>query len=134
MNLAVAMRSKRGVADAGERPQVKAAPPGIVVGRRIVCAALVMVLGALASAAAEDEQAEASASSAPASISRQDAANIVRQAFGGRIVAAVAAQRVIEGERRPGFRVRVDVRGRVKSVFVDSSGRIHEDEPRKGPD
>lgn len=132
MNLAVAMRNKRGVA-AGERPQVRAAPPGIVVGRRVVCA-LALVLGALASVAAEDEQMEAPASSEPASISRQDAANIVRQAFGGRIVAAVAAQRVVEGERRSGFRVRVDVRGRVKSVFVDSGGRIHEDEPRKAPD
>ena len=133
MNLAVAMRNKRGVADAGERPQVRAAPPGIVVGRRVVCA-LALVLGALASIAAEDEQTAASASTEPASISRQDAANIVRQAFGGRIVAAVAAQRVVEGERRSGFRVRVDVRGRVKSVFVDSGGRIHEDEPRKAPD
>ena len=133
MNLAVAMRNKRGVADAGERPQVRAAPPGIVVGRRVVCA-LALVLGALASVAAEDKQTEAPASSEPASISRQDAANIVRQAFGGRIVAAVAAQRVVEGERRSGFRVRVDVRGRVKSVFVDSGGRIHEDEPRKAPD
>ena len=133
MNLAVAMRNKRGVADAGERPQVRAAPPGIVVGRRAVCA-LALVLGALASAAAEDGRTEASASSEPASISRQDAANIVRQAFGGRIVAAVAAQRMVEGERRSGFRVRVDVRGRVKSVFVDSGGRIHEDDPRKAPD
>ncbi len=133
MNLAVAMRNKRGVADAGERPQVRAAPPGIVVGRRVVCA-LALVLGALASVAAEGQQTEAPASSEPASISRQDAANIVRQAFGGRIVAAVAAQRVVEGERRSGFRVRVDVRGRVKSVFVDSGGRIHEDDPRKAPD
>ena len=134
MNLAVAMRNKRGVADAGGCPWAKAAQPGAVAGRRVVCAALVLVLGALASAAAEDGQTEASASSEPASISRQDAANIVRQAFGGRIVAAVAAQRVVEGERRSGFRVRVDVRGRVKSVFVDSGGRIHEDEPRKAPD
>lgn len=127
------MRNKHGGADAGERPRVRAALPGIVVGRRVVCA-LALVFGALASAAAEDGQTEASASSEPASISRQDAANIVRQAFGGRIVAAVAAQRVVEGERRSGFRVRVDVRGRVKSVFVDSGGRIHEDEPRKAPD
>ena len=133
MNLAVAMRNKRGVADAGERPQVRAAPPGIVVGRRVVCT-LALVFGALASAAAEDGRTEAPASSEPASISRQDAANIVRQAFGGRIVAAVAAQRVVEGERRSGFRVRVDVRGRVKSVFVDSGGRIHEAESRKAPD
>ena len=132
MNLAVAMRNKRGVA-AGERPRVRAAPPGIVVGRRVVCA-LALVLGALASVAAEGQQTEAPASSEPASISRQDAANIVRQAFGGRIVAAVAARRVVEGERRSGFRVRVDVRGRVKSVFVDSGGRIHEDDPRKAPD
>ena len=133
MNLALAIRNKHGVADAGERLQVRAAPPGIVVGRRVVCA-LALVFGALASVAAEGQQTEAPASSAPASISRQDAANIVRQAFGGRIVAAVAAQRVVEGERRSGFRVRVDVRGRVKSVFVDSGGRIHEDEPRKAQD
>lgn len=65
-----------------------------------------------------------------AGLSQSDAANIVRQAYGGRIVAVVGATldaRSEGGEPVRGHQVRVDVDGRVKTVFVDASGRIHED-------
>lgn len=65
-----------------------------------------------------------------AGLSPSDAANIVRQAYGGRIVSVVEATldaRSESGERVHGHQVRVDVDGRVKTVFVDASGRIHED-------
>ena len=65
-----------------------------------------------------------------AGLSQRDAANIVRQAYGGRIVAVVEATlngRGEGGEPVHGHQVRVDVDGRVKTVFVDASGRIHED-------
>lgn len=65
-----------------------------------------------------------------AGLSQNDAANIVRQAYGGRIVAVVEATldaRSEGGKPVRGHQVRVDVDGRVKTVFVDASGRIHED-------
>ena len=74
-----------------------------------------------------------------AGLSQSDAANIVRQAYGGRIVAVVEATldaRSEGGEPVHGHQVRVDVDGRVKTVFVDASGRIHEDAkstPRSRP-
>ena len=52
-------------------------------------------------------------------VSVRDAMAIVRQAHGGRVVSAQAVR-----EPRRGYRVRIDVDGRVKSVFVDSRGRI----------
>lgn len=61
-------------------------------------------------------------------ISLKDATEIVRQAYGGRIVSAEAAE-ARPSPNRPkenGFRIRVDVDGRVKTVFVDGRGRIHE--------
>ena len=61
-------------------------------------------------------------------ISLEDATDIVRQAYGGRIVSATAAE-ARPSPNRPresGFRIRVDVDGRVKTVFVDGRGRIHE--------
>lgn len=63
-----------------------------------------------------------------ARISLKDATEIVRQAYGGRIVSADTAQ-ARPSPNRPkesGFRIRVDVDGRVKTVFVDGRGRIHE--------
>ena len=54
----------------------------------------------------------------------------MRQAYGGRIVAFVEATLDAGdegGKPVPGYRIRVDVDGRVKTVFVDASGRIHED-------
>ena len=61
-------------------------------------------------------------------ISLEDATEIVRQAYGGRIVSATPAE-ARPSPNRPkesGFRIRVDVDGRVKTVFVDGRGRIHE--------
>lgn len=90
---------------------------------------LLMLLGsAVVSTATERDESAAPATEAAASISAQDAANIVRQAYGGRIVATTPATRASEGKKQSGFRVRADVKGRVKTVFVDSSGRIREDQ------
>ena len=61
-------------------------------------------------------------------VSLEDATAIVRQAYGGRVVSADAAT-AHPAPGRPkesGHRVRVDVDGRVKTVFVDARGRIHE--------
>ena len=58
-----------------------------------------------------------------AGISLQDAIAIVRQTYGGRIVSAKAHS--ADG-RADGYRVRVDVDGRVKTVHVDLRGRILE--------
>ncbi|MDE0190288.1 MAG: hypothetical protein OXQ90_02925 [Gammaproteobacteria bacterium] len=61
-------------------------------------------------------------------VSLEDATAIVRQAYGGRVVSAAAAT-ARPARSRPkesGHRVRVDVDGRVKTVFVDARGRIHE--------
>ena len=61
-------------------------------------------------------------------VSLDDATAIVRQAYGGRVVSAAAATARPERTRtrESGYRVRVDVDGRVKTVFVDDRGRIHE--------
>lgn len=90
--------------------------------------------------AEEGTDAEAAApveTAAPvAGLSQRDAANIVRQAYGGRIVAVVEATLDDQGEGGRtvrGHRIRVDVDGRVKTVFVDASGRIHEDASRSSP-
>ena len=85
--------------------------------------------------------AQAETAAPVAAISQEDAANIVRQAYGGRIVAVVEATLEAPGDEsgKPlhGHRIRVDVDGRVKTVFVDASGRIHEDAgttPRDKPE
>lgn len=77
------------------------------------------------------EQAARNELSEPAQRSRvsvEDATAIVRQAYGGRVVSAGAATaRPAPGRpKESGYRVRVDVDGRVKTVFVDARGRIHE--------
>lgn len=61
-------------------------------------------------------------------VSLEDATAIVRQAYGGRVVSAAAATARSQRGRskESGYRVRVDVDGRVKTVFVDGRGRIHE--------
>ena len=61
-------------------------------------------------------------------VSLEDATAIVRQAYGGRVVSAAAATARPERARpkESGYRVRVDIDGRVKTVFVDDRGRIHE--------
>lgn len=95
--------------------------------------ALLVFLGVLAAAAvhtaeqnAEGTDREAPASNPRPSISAQDASAIVRQAYGGRVVSATAATRNVGGKTERGFNVRVDVDGRVKTVFVDRRGRILE--------
>ena len=60
-------------------------------------------------------------------VSLKDATAIVRQAYGGRVLSATEAQgRDADGKPERGFRFRVDVEGTVKTVFVDTRGRIHE--------
>lgn len=61
-------------------------------------------------------------------ISLEDATAVVRQAYGGRVLSATATEARPSASRpkEPGYRVRVDVDGRVKTVFVDGRGRIHE--------
>ncbi len=86
-----------------------------------------VVAGAVVAGADEAARASNKLALAPqAGISLQDATAIVRQAYGGRIVSAVADERRLgkRAERR-GYRVRVDVNGRVKTVFVDYRGRIY---------
>jgi hypothetical protein len=57
----------------------------------------------------------------PSGITRDQAANMVQRETGGRVLSATPAER--GGQR--GYEVRVLVDGkRVKSVFVDSEGRI----------
>ena len=71
---------------------------------------------------------EASKPAERSRVSLEDAKAIVRQAYGGRVVSAAAATARPEPARQKetGYRVRVDVDGRVKTVFVDSRGRTHE--------
>lgn len=59
-------------------------------------------------------------------ISQQDAVVIVQQATGGRVISASPGNRRTNAGAEPGYWVRVDVRGRIKTVFVDRRGRIHE--------
>ena len=60
-------------------------------------------------------------------LSLKDATAIVRQAYGGRVLSATRGQRRNErGVTERGYRLRVDIGGTVKSVFVDVRGRIHE--------
>ena len=59
-------------------------------------------------------------------ISMQDAVVIVQQATGGRVVSAAPGNRRTNAGAEPGYWIRVDVRGRIKTVFVDLRGRIHE--------
>ena len=52
-------------------------------------------------------------------VTLEDAMAIVRQAHGGRLVSAKSVRRPA-----PGYRIRIDVDGRVKSLFVDAQGRM----------
>ena len=81
--------------------------------------------GAPAPEAAPNAGKEAPAKSARLSLN--DATAIVLQAYGGRVLSAAAGERRAEdGTTERGYRVRVDVEGTVKTVFVDRRGRIHE--------
>ena len=55
-------------------------------------------------------------------ITLDDAAAIVRQSYGGNVVHRDAAPQPAGNDAR--YRIRVDVDGRVKTVFVDPAGRI----------
>ena len=58
-------------------------------------------------------------------ITLRDAAAIVRQSYGGNVVhSAAAPQPAAEAVESARYRIRVDVNGRVKTVFVDQTGRI----------
>lgn len=67
-----------------------------------------------------------------AAVTLDDAAAIVRQNYGGRIVQRARLGNGAQAHRGARFRIRVDIGGRVKTVFVDAAGRIHERPPRKG--
>ena len=83
--------------------------------------------GAAAEAPQRGESAEPARREAAARVSLKDAAAIVRQAYGGRVLSATEAQRRdADGKSERGYRFRVDVEGTVKTVFVDVRGRIHE--------
>lgn len=94
------------------------------------CAALALPVPA-AAAPAEAERASESGKPVvpdrPARVSLKDATAIVRQAYGGRVLSATVGQRRgADGKAERGYRLRVDVNGTVKTVFVDARGRIHE--------
>ncbi len=83
--------------------------------------------GAEAEAPKRGEPAKPAPRDAAARVSLKDATAIVRQAYGGRVLSATEAQkRGADGKSERGYRFRVDVEGTVKTVFVDSRGRIHE--------
>lgn len=65
-------------------------------------------------------------------VTLDDAAAIVRQSYGGRIVQRARLGNDAQAHRGTRFRIRVDIGGRVKTVFVDAAGRIHERPPRQG--
>ena len=67
-----------------------------------------------------------------AAITLSDAAAIVRQSYGGNVVHGTEApQPADEGAEGARYRIRVDVDGRVKTVFVDPAGRILKPPPRQ---
>ena len=87
-----------------------------------------VLLSLLALAAGAAESPTQPPAGSDAGISASDATAIVRQAYAGRVVSATRGERDVEGVKVEGFWVRVDVEGRIKKVFVDSRGRIHEDD------
>ena len=96
-----------------------------------VVAALALACAAPATAQAREQRPSparpaAAQDAAAAKLSLTDATAIVRQAYGGRILAAAEAERPnADGKPERGFRFRVDADGTVITVFVDSRGRIH---------
>lgn len=65
-----------------------------------------------------------------ATITLDDAAAIVRQSYGGQIVQRAEAPQPAKNDRSGArYRIRVDVAGRVKTVFVDQAGRIRSPRP-----
>ena len=90
--------------------------------------ALLFSMLAAVAVADETERPTESTPASPVRISSSDATAIVRQAYGGRVVSTMPGERTIQGVKRRGYWVRVDVDGRVKKVFVDVYGRIHADD------
>lgn len=86
--------------------------------RRLLAALLAASAAGAIFSSAEEKAPPAS----EAGVSLKDATAIVRQAYGGRVLSATTARR--DGE--PGYRIRVDVDGTVKTLFVDRRGRIHD--------
>lgn len=91
-------------------------------------ALLLWSLAAPAAGAAETERPTQPPSAPEASVSSSDATAIVRQAYAGRVVSVAQGERDVQGAKVAGYWVRVDVDGHIKKVFVDSRGRIHEDD------
>lgn len=96
--------------------------PIVNVGRRLLRAAL--LCGLLASPgipAAGDVQWASKVLAAKSAISLEEATEIVRRAYGGRVLSASPTSK----NGKKGYQVRVLLDGgRVKTVFVDSNGSV----------
>ena len=93
---------------------------------KLPVAILIAVCAVFASAAADERRPESGDTKASSGVTLKDATAIVRQAYGGRVLSAEPAERrTAKGKPVPGYRLRVDVEGTVKTVFVDHRGRIH---------
>ena len=96
--------------------------PIVNVGRRLLRAAL--LCGLLASPgipAAADVQWASQVLAAKSTISLEEATEIVRRAYGGRVLSASPTSK----NGKKGYQVRVLLDGgRVKTVFVDSNGSV----------
>ena len=96
--------------------------PIVNVGRRLVRAAV--LCGLLASPgilAAGDVQWASKVLAAKSTISLEEATEIVRRAYGGRVLSASPTSK----NGKKGYQVRVLLDGgRVKTVFVDSNGSV----------
>jgi uncharacterized membrane protein YkoI len=92
------------------------------VGRRLLRA--VLLCGLLTSpsiSAAGDGQWASQVLAAKSTISLEEATEIVRRAYGGRVLSASPASK----NGKKGYQVRVLLDGgRVKTVFVDSNGSV----------
>jgi uncharacterized membrane protein YkoI len=92
------------------------------VGRRLLRAVLLCALLAspVISAAGDGQRADR-VLAAKSTISLEEATEIVRRAYGGRVLSASPASK----NGKKGYQVRVLLDGgRVKTVFVDSSGSV----------
>ena len=93
---------------------------------KLPVAILIAVCAVFASAAADERRPEPGDTKASSGVTLKDATAIVRQAYGGRVLSAEPAERrAADGKPEPGYRLRVDVEGTVKTVFVDRRGRIY---------
>ena len=103
----------------------------IVLQWRVAAAGVILFCPLRAADAPTGDSADAAARADEtnnARVSLEDATAIVRQAYGGRIVRRARVAN-IAGENEPpksGFRFRIDVQGRVKTILVDSTGRTRE--------